>query len=124
MADTNPIEEGKIVSSEVSGVIKKFRLTIDDSETQKNNVYRSELYVSLDSKPNQEFTVQISNDSENSSEVITETLRYAYMNHLPVTIFHELPLQDSDQYRILMVQIGGSAEDQKQLPLTRTATNR
>jgi len=122
LADSNPIES-RLFSGQSSGKIKKFRLTIDDAIVRKNDI-GSELFVSLDSKPDKEYTVQLGSSSELSTEVITETLRYAYMQDLPVTIFHEVPLESSDRYRIFMVQIGNGAEDQKVLPAAQTTAKR
>lgn len=114
-ADTNPIEQSKLVSAQASGLIKKFRLNIDDSAGFGNDSFNAELFVTLDNKPDQEYTVQIRQDSEISADVITETLRYAYMHRLPVTIFHVMPLETSDQFKILMVQIRGGSQPRSTL---------
>ena len=124
MANSDPPPKESIYSSQTSGFIKKFRLSFDRSQVRKDNTYRSQLFVTLDSNPKLEYTVYIGDDSEFSAEVITETLRYAYKNRLPITIFHEIPLRASQQFKILMVQISEEGSRQVHRSGLKTAINR
>jgi len=113
-ADTNPLDQSKLVSAQASGLIKKFRLNINPGGANSSD-YSSELFVTLDNSPDMEYSVEIRQDSEISADIITETLRYAYMHRLPVSIFHVMPLEESKQMKILMVQIRGSSEPRSDL---------
>ena len=107
LAEPNTVEDNTIhrYGGEVNGLVKKFRLSIDEEHLNSDNTYNSELFVTLDGNDDHEYSVRIDSNSELANEVITETLRYAYRNRLPVTIYHELPLEESEQYKIIMVQI-------------------
>jgi hypothetical protein len=93
-------------SIEVKGKINLYRVQIEGMKLGKGQEEAdAEVFVSLDSTPGAVYTLQIKSDSPSSNEVMANTLRDAYINKLPVTLYHQLALGRKNNFRILMVQL-------------------
>ena len=93
-------------SVEVKGTVSLYRVQIEGLDLGENaNKTDAEVFVSLDSKPGMVFALQIHNDSPAANKVMADTLRDAYLNKLPVTLYHQIAVNKSNNYKIIMVQL-------------------
>ena len=70
-----------------------------------NNAATAEVFVSLDSHPGMVYALQIHGDTPPSNQVIADTLRDAYINKIPVTLYHQMAIKKQNNFKILMVQL-------------------
>ena len=94
-------------SVEVKGKIKLFRIQAEglDLGTGANKT-DGEVFVTLDSEPKMVYTLQLHGDSPKTNQVMADTLRDAYINNIPVTIYHQMSIKDkTNNLKILMVQM-------------------
>lgn len=98
-------------SVEVKGRVNLYRVQVEGMDFgQGKNKAHAEVLVTLDSQPGMIYTLSL--HSANNADVvnianqeIAETLRTAYVNKIPVTLYHQLPIQQSNNLKILMVQM-------------------
>lgn len=93
-------------SVEVKGKINLYRVQIEgmnlgDGKEKAN----AEVFVTLDSKPGMVYALQIHNDSPASNKVIADTLRDAYIKQTPVTLYHQIAINKTNNFKIMMVQL-------------------
>ena len=92
-------------SVEAKGNIGLYRMQVEGMNLgQGNNQARAELFVTLTSNPDTVYSLHVSNDST-TNRVIADTLRDAYINKLPVTLYYQMPIKRSNNFKILMVQL-------------------
>src|SRR5210317_1312867 len=76
-------------SVEVKGKINLYRVQVEGMKLgEGKNLSNSEVFISLDSNPKMIYTLAIHGDSPPSNRVIADTLRDAYVNNIPVTLYH------------------------------------
>ena len=93
-------------SVEVKGKIKLYRVQIQDMNLgEGKNAADAEVFVTLDSKPGMVYALQIKGDTPPSNQVIADTLRDAYINNIPVTLYHQIGVDRDNNFKILMVQM-------------------
>jgi hypothetical protein len=96
-------------SVEVKGKVSLYRVQVEGMNfgKEKNKVH-AEVLVSLDSKPGMIYSLALHDDKNGESVVnreISETLRAAYVNKLPVTLYHQIGIKQDNNFKILMVQL-------------------
>lgn len=96
-------------SVEVKGKINLYRVQVEGMNFgQGKNKSHAEVLVTLDSKPGMIYTLTL-HDSKNGESLvnreIAETLRAAYVNKLPVTLYHQIAINQDNNFKILMVQL-------------------
>lgn len=93
-------------SVEVKGKVSLYRIQIEGMKLgEGQNLADAELFVTLDSDPKMVYTLQLKKDSPQANRMIAETLRDAYVNKLPVTLYHQIPIKQDNNLKILMVQL-------------------
>ena len=92
-------------SVEVKGKVSLYRVQIEGMKLgEGKNISDTELFVSLDSEPKMVYTLDLKKDSPQANRVMAETLRDAYINKLPVTLYHQIGINRDNNLKILMVQ--------------------
>ena len=93
-------------SVEVKGKVSLYRVQIEGMKMgEGQNLADAELFVALDSDPKMVYTLQLKKDSPQSNRVMAETLRDAYFNKRPVTLYHQIGIKQTNNLKILMVQL-------------------
>ena len=93
-------------SVEVKGKINLYRVQVEGMDLGTGNEKTdAEVFVTLDSKPGMVYALQIHNDSPAANKVIADTLRDAYIKQTPVTLYHQIAVNKSNNYKIIMVQL-------------------
>ena len=93
-------------SVEVKGKVSLYRVQIEGMNLgEGQNKADAELFVSLDSDPKMVYTLQLKSNSPQANRVMAETLRDAYVNKLPVTLYHQIGIKQDNNLKILMVQL-------------------
>jgi len=93
-------------SVEVKGKINLYRVQVEGMQLgEGKNKSNSEVFITLDSSPKTIYALAIHGDSPQSNRVIADTLRDAYVNNLPVTLYHQMSMTQDNNYKILMVQM-------------------
>jgi len=96
-------------SVEVSGKVSLYRVQVEGMDLGKGrNKAHAEVFVSLDSKPGMIYTLALhENDNADSAAnaEMAETLRTAFVNRLPVTLYRQISVQKDNNFKILMVQL-------------------
>lgn len=93
-------------SVEVKGKIKLYRVQIENMNLgEGKNASDAEVFVTLDSKPGMVYTLKITSSTPPANQVIADTLRDAYVNKIPVTLYHQLSMDRDNNFKILMVQM-------------------
>ena len=96
-------------SVEVKGKINLYRVQVKGMNFGKDeNKAEAEVFVSLDSKPGMIYTLSLYNTNNAASAVNQEmarTLRTAYVNKIPVTLYHQISVKKDNNFKILMVQL-------------------
>lgn len=93
-------------SVEVKGKINLYRVQIQGMNFGKDaEKAEAEVFVTLDSKPGMVFALQVHSDSPASNQVMADTLRDAYLNKIPVTLYHQIAVNKTNNYKIIMVQL-------------------
>jgi len=94
-------------SIEAKGKISMFRVQVEGMGLgEGSNKADAEVFVSLDSNPKQIYTLSVTGDSPKANQVIADTLRDAYINKVPVTLYHQIAMNRDNNFKILMVQMG------------------
>ena len=93
-------------SVEVKGKVNLYRVQIEGMKMgEGQNVADAELFITLDSDPKMVYTLQLKGNSPAANKVMADTLRDAYVNKLPVTIYHQISVKQDNNLKILMVQL-------------------
>lgn len=93
-------------SVEVKGKVSLYRVQIEGMKLgEGKNLADAELFISLDSDPKMVYTLQLKGDSPQANKVMADTLRDAYVNKLPVTLYHQIGIKQDNNLKILMVQL-------------------
>ena len=93
-------------SVEVKGKVSLYRVQIEGMKLgEGQNLADAELFVSLDSDPKMVYTLQLKGNSPQANRVMADTLRDAYVNKLPVTLYHQIGIKQDNNLKILMVQL-------------------
>ncbi|WP_455211433.1 hypothetical protein [Kaarinaea lacus] len=93
-------------SVEVKGKIKLYRVQIENMNLgEGKNATNAEVFVSLDTKPGMVYALQIKGNTPPANQVIADTLRDAYINNIPVTLYHQMAVGRDNNFNILMVQM-------------------
>ncbi|MGD8595263.1 MAG: hypothetical protein PVF82_20715 [Gammaproteobacteria bacterium] len=100
------IENPDSHSVEVKGKIKLYRVQVENMNLgEGKNAADAEVFVTLDSKPGMVYALQIKGNTPPSNQVIADTLRDAYINNIPVTLYHQIAIGRDNNFKILMVQL-------------------
>jgi len=100
------IENPDSHSVEVKGKIKLYRVQIENMNLgEGKNATDAEVFVTLDSKPGMVYALQIKGNTPPANQVIADTLRDAYINNIPVTLYHQIAIDRENNFKILMVQM-------------------
>ena len=90
----------------VKGKVALYRVQAEGMKLgEGKNLTDAELFVSLDSNPKMIYSLQLKSGSPASNSVMAATLRDAYVNKLPVTIYRQIGINKDNNYKILMVQL-------------------
>ena len=90
----------------VKGKVTLYRVQTEGMKLGKGkNLTDAELFVSLDSNPKMIYSLQLKGNSPASNAVMAATLRDAYVNKLPVTIYRQINMTKDNNHKILMVQL-------------------
>lgn len=93
-------------SVEVKGKINLYRVQVEGMNFgDGKEKATAEVFVTLDSKPGMVYALQVHNDSPPANKVIADTLRDAYIKQTPVTLYHQIAINKSNNFKILMVQL-------------------
>jgi len=93
-------------SVEVKGKINLYRVQVEGMNLgEGNNATNAEVFVTLDSHPGMVYALQIHGDTPPANQVIADTLRDAYINKIPVTLYHQIAINKQNNFKILMVQL-------------------
>lgn len=93
-------------SVEVKGTINLYRVQIEGMNFGTgNDKANAEVFVTLDTKPGMVYALQLHNDSPPANKVIADTLRDAYIKKTPVTLYHQIAINKTNNFKILMVQL-------------------
>ena len=93
-------------SVEVSGKIKLYRVQVEGMNLgDGKDKADAELFITLDSKPDMVYTLQLKGHDSATNKVMADTLRDAYVNKLPVTLYHQIGIKKDNNFKILMVQL-------------------
>lgn len=94
-------------SIEAKGKIKMYRVQIEGMGLgEGNNKANAEVFIALDSNPKVIYTLSVESSSPKSNQVMADTLRDAYLNKVPVTLYHQIAMNRDNNFKILMVQMG------------------
>jgi len=106
LADTPPsLAVPDTHSIESKGKLSLYRVQIQGLEFgRQNERIDAEVFVTLDSEPGMVFTLRLHEDSPPVNTVIAETLREAYLNKTPVTIYRQIAPPGRKNVKIHMVQ--------------------
>ena len=93
-------------SVEVTGKVDLYRVQVQGMHLGKGkNNAEAEVFVTLDTNPGMVYALQIHGDSPPANTIIANTLRDAYVNKVPVTLYHQIALKKDNNFKILMVQL-------------------
>jgi hypothetical protein len=93
-------------SVEVKGQINLFRVQIEGMNLgEGSNATNAEVFVTLNTRPGMVYALQIHGDTPPANQVIADTLRDAYINKIPVTLYHQIAVNKENNFKILMVQL-------------------
>ncbi len=96
-------------SVEVTGKVNLYRVQVEGMDFgEGKNKTHAEVFVSLDSRPGMIYTLTLhKNDNSDSivNQEMAETLRTAYVNRLPVTLYRQVAAKRDNNFKILMVQL-------------------
>lgn len=92
-------------SVEVNGKVSLYRVQIEGMKMgEGRDKADAEVFVTLDSDPKMVYTLALKKDSPIANKVMAETLRDAYINKVPVTLYHQIAIKKDNNHKILMVQ--------------------
>lgn len=90
----------------VTGKVSLFRVQVEGMRMGKGkDQVDAEVFVSLDSDPKMVYAIQLKRTSPPANKAMADTLRDAYISKAPVTIYRQLDVKKSNNYKVLMVQL-------------------
>ncbi|MDT8385086.1 MAG: hypothetical protein RRB22_11780 [Gammaproteobacteria bacterium] len=90
----------------VKGKVTLYRVQTEGMKLgEGKNLTDAELFVSLDTNPKMVYSLQLKSGSPVSNSVMAATLRDAYVNKLPVTIYSQINVNKDNYRKILMIQL-------------------
>jgi hypothetical protein len=93
----------------VKGKLNLYRVQVEGMNFGKGqNKTHGEVFVTLDSKPGMIYSLALhdgKNGQSPANREIAETLRAAYVNKIPVTLYHQIAIKRDNNFKILMVQL-------------------
>lgn len=97
-------------SVEVKGKISLFRVQIEGMNLgEGKEKANAEVFVQLDSKPGMIYSLSLHSPDGKSHDPVNQemadTLRAAYINKAPVTLYHQIDMKRTNNFRIIMVQL-------------------
>jgi len=93
-------------SVEVKGKVSLYRVQTEGMKLgEGQNQVDAEVFITLDSDPKMVYTLQLKSNSPLANKVMADTLRDAYINKLPVTLYHQIAIKQDNNLKILMVQL-------------------
>lgn len=97
-------------SVEVQGKVNLYRVQVEGMDFGKGvNKAHAEVFVSLDSQPGMIYTLALHKNGNGESSLVNQemadTLRTAYVNKTPVTLYHQIAIKKDNNLKILMVQL-------------------
>lgn len=93
-------------SVEVKGKINLYRVQIQNMDLGRDgDKVHAEVFVTLDSDPKMVYALNINDNAPISNRLMADALRDAYINNLPVTLYHQIAIRKTNNYKILMVQL-------------------
>jgi len=93
-------------SVEVTGKINLYRVQVQDMNLgEGQDQANAEVFVTLDSNPKMVYTLELKSNSPASNKVMADTLRDAYVNKLPVTLYHQIGVKKENNFKIMMIQL-------------------
>jgi hypothetical protein len=97
-------------SVEVKGKVKLFRVQIEDMNLgEGKDKVNAEVFIQLDSKPGMIYSLSLNNPVNKTHDPVkqemADTLRAAYINKTPVTIYHQIDMKRTNLFKIIMVQL-------------------
>lgn len=93
-------------SVEVKGKVNLYRVQVQDMNLgEGQDKADAELFVTLDSNPEMVYTLELKSNSPASNKVMADTLRDAYVNKLPVTLYHQMGVKKENNFKIMMIQL-------------------
>ncbi len=106
-ADTPPnIAQPDTHSVETKGKVTLYRVQVQGLEFGRDEEkIDAEVLFKLDSQPDFIYTLRLHNDSPPVNQVLADTLREAYLNNSPVTVYHQIA-PGKKNVKIHMVQMG------------------
>ena len=107
LADTPPsIEVTDTHSVENKGKINLYRVQVQGLEFGRGKEeVDAEVLVTLDTQPGFVYTLRLHPDSPPINRVIADTLRDAYLNQTPVTLYHQIAPGGKRHLKIHMIQM-------------------
>jgi hypothetical protein len=91
-ADTPPsLKVPDTHSIESKGKLTLYRVQVEGLEFGRDKeAIDAEVFVTLDTEPGMVYTLRVHSDSPPVNTLIANTLREAYINKIPVTIYHQI----------------------------------
>lgn len=106
-ADTPPkIDVPDTHSVENKGKINLYRVQVQGLEFGRDKEeVDAEVLVTLDTQPGMVYTLRLHPDSPPINKVLADTLRDAYLNQTPVTLYHQIAPGGKKHVKIHMIQL-------------------
>lgn len=93
-------------SVEVKGKINLYRVQVQNMDLGKDgNKVHAEVFVTLDTDPKMVYALDINDNSPQSNRVMADALRDAYISNSQVTLYRQIAIKKTNNYKILMVQL-------------------
>jgi hypothetical protein len=96
----------------VKGKVSLYRVQVEGMNfgAGKNKTH-AEVLVTLDTQPGKVFTLALTAPGAKDAgsvvnQEIANTLRMAYVNKLPVTLYHQITTRRDNNFKILVAQLG------------------
>ncbi len=90
----------------VTGKVVLYRVQIEGMKFGEGaDKADAEVFVALDSNPKTIFALQLKRNSSDVNKAMADTLRDAYINKVPVTIYRQIDMKRTNNFKILMVQL-------------------
>lgn len=90
----------------VTGKVVLFRVQIEGMNMGKGtDATDAEVFVALDTDPKIVYALQLKRNSSDVNKAMADTLRDAYFNKSPVTIYRQIDMKRTNNFKIIMVQL-------------------
>jgi hypothetical protein len=93
-------------SVEATGKVVLYRVQIEGMNLgEGTDKVDAEVFVALDSDPKTVFALQLKHNAPDVNKAMADMLREAYFRKVPVTIYRQIDMKRTNNYKILMVQV-------------------